>query len=186
MNFRRGSVSQYAAISLFDLRTPSTCCQRAGFGAMAMNAMTVLGDDDHTFAANALKSAATICGVLPWSMSLAPAYMTISAGLWGGRIRSAKVVESAMYEPPKPRFTTRCCGKSFASVSHMRMLELPKKTIRGVGERSVRSVTSNALMSDSKAAACGWGALVAAPASAATAVAAKSGAAVNEIAIRTG
>src|SRR4029079_6160246 len=186
MNFSRGSVSQYAAISLFALRTPSTWCQRAGFGAIEMNAMTVPGDDDQTLAANALKSAATVWGVLPWSTSLAPAYMKISADLWGARVRSAKYVESAMYEPPNPRFTTRCCGKSLASVSHMRMLELPMKTIRGVGERSVRSVSSKALMSDSKAAACGAGAPAAVPASAATAGEGRAGAAVNEIAIRTG
>src|SRR5882672_4301357 len=64
-------------------------------------------------------------------------------------MRSASAVESAISEPPKPRLMTTFPGKSFASVCHFRMLELPTNKIACFGGGFVRSLASNALISGS-------------------------------------
>src|ERR1700730_16597521 len=64
-------------------------------------------------------------------------------------MRSANAVESAISEPPKPRLMTGLPGKSFASVCHFRMLELPTNRIACFGGGFLLSLASNALISGS-------------------------------------
>src|SRR5579872_6155803 len=64
-------------------------------------------------------------------------------------IRSAKAVESAIFDPPNPRLMTLWPGKSWASVFQIRMLELPTKRIAPWGGGLVRSLASKALISGS-------------------------------------
>src|SRR6185436_4022852 len=70
-------------------------------------------------------------------------------------IRSAYFTESASCEPPKPRLMTLRSGK--ASVDfHIRMLELPTKTISFSGGGLVLSLASKAAMSFAKGSALSW------------------------------
>src|SRR5436309_3457177 len=59
---------------------------------------------------------------------------------------------SAISEPPKPRLITVSSGKSFASVVHSRMLELPTTSTAWAGGGIFLSAASNAAISGSKGA----------------------------------
>src|SRR5262245_42192554 len=64
-------------------------------------------------------------------------------------MRSAKWVASAISDPPKPRLRTICCGKSSASVFHIRMVEEPMKRIPPLVGGLARSAASYAAISAS-------------------------------------
>src|SRR5882762_6565879 len=67
-------------------------------------------------------------------------------------MRSAKFTESAICEPPKPRFTTGRAGKSAARLVQRLMLELPTKRMQPLGGGLVLSLASNAAISFSHCA----------------------------------
>ena len=103
---------------------------------------------------NATKSPNASSGDLPFARSLRPLRKSPPLAVYGTMMRLAKWTESANSEPPNPRLITGNPGKSDFNPDHMRILELPTKTMQSLGGGFVQSLASNAAISCSHFSEC--------------------------------